>query len=119
MKNILLILLPLIALLSIFLYRDATLALGSIVLFLSLTIATYNIFQKYKESDNPRLKIVKDMFVLVFTIILISFLGGLAGLFVNFYVGNMFGAMAGFVCAMLAGIAVGYLVRKGISKVAG
>ncbi len=103
--------------LSLIIYPIITPILGTIILLFSLAIGIYTIFQKHKESDNPRLKIGKDTFVLVFTIMLISFLGGIAGLFANFYISNLFGAMAGFVCALLSGIVVGYLVRKGIGKV--
>lgn len=97
-------------------YPTVTPILGTVMLLFSLAIGIYTIFQKYKESENPRFKIGKDTLILVFTILLISFLGGVAGLFTNFYISNLFGAMAGFVCAMLAGIVVGYFVRWGTGK---
>jgi MFS family permease len=103
-------------LISLVVYPAVAPILGITILLLSLAIGIYTIFKKHKESKNPRLKIVKDTFILICTIVLISFLGGVAGLFTNFYVGNMFGAMAGFISAMLAGIVVGYLVRNGITK---
>lgn len=119
MKNILLILLPLIALLSIFLYPNATFALSGAALFASLAITTYSIFQKHKATEKAWIKITKDTLTFVITFLLITFLGGLAGLFTNFYVSNLFGAAAGFVCAMLAGVGIGYVVRKGTAKVFG
>ncbi|MCC7118329.1 MAG: hypothetical protein IT310_07380 [Anaerolineales bacterium] len=54
------------------------------------------------------------IFLITFLFILI--LGGAAGLLVNHYVGNLFGAMVGFACAMLVSFGVGYGVRKGMLK---
>lgn len=91
--------------------------LGMVILFLSFASTLYAIIQKHKQTGNSRIKIAKDVLIFIATFLLISFLGGIAGLFTNFYVSNLFGAMVGFVCAMLSGIAVGYLVKKFLANV--
>jgi pilus assembly protein TadC len=80
-------------------------------------ISVYLIFQKHKQTDRARIKIAKDILIFITTFLLIAFLGGLAGLFANFYVSNLFGAMVGFVCAMVASIVVGYFVKKFLANV--
>jgi hypothetical protein len=89
---------------------------ATLTLLLSLSLTVYAIFQKHKGTQNARVKIGKDTLILIFTMLLISFLGGIAGLFTNFYVSNSFGAVAGLICAILAGFVVGYFVRKSVMK---
>lgn len=116
MKTILLILLPLFVILAIFIYPNATLVIGIMALFISLAFAIYTIFQKHKQTENPRIKITKDISIFILTFLLISFLGGLAGLFTNLYISNLFGTVAGFISTMLVALGIGYLIRKGVSK---
>ncbi len=89
---------------------------GTITILLSLAYALYSIFQKHKDSKNPRNKIAKELLKFIAVLLIISFLSGVAGLFINFYIGNLFGVTAGFVCAILLSFIIGYLVRKGIAK---
>lgn len=119
MKIILLISLSILTSLSIFFYPSIDFIVSMVILILSLFNTTYTIFQNHKGTENARAKISKETVQFVITLLLISFLAGLAGMFTNFYISNIFGAVAGFVCAMIAGIIVGYFVRKGISKVSG
>jgi uncharacterized membrane protein len=100
-----------------FLYPAYTNIFGISIILLSLAFALYATFQKHKASQNPRFKIGKDIFILMFTIVFISFLSGIVGLLTNHYVSNSFGAMIGLICAILVGFVIGYLVRKGITKI--
>jgi sterol desaturase/sphingolipid hydroxylase (fatty acid hydroxylase superfamily) len=93
-------------------------ALGITVLLFSLAISIYSIFQKHKRAEKPRLKIAKDILVLVFTLLLVIYLGGMMGLFAAQYAGSQgWGATAGFVLAMLASFAVGYAVHRAAGKI--
>jgi drug/metabolite transporter (DMT)-like permease len=87
------------------------------ILLFSLAIAVRYIFERHKYSENPRPKIAKDILILVITLLLIIFLGGLAGLFANQYASPRFGAVVGFVSAIAASLAVGYLVKMGAKKI--
>ena len=87
------------------------------ILLFSLAIAVRYIFERHKYSENPRPKIAKDILALILTHMLIIFLGGLAGMFANQYVNPRFGAVVGFVSAIAASLAVGYLVKMGAKKI--
>lgn len=106
----------LFTLLSLWYFPYATPALGIASLLFSLAIAILFIFEKHKQAENPHSKITKDILVLIFTLLLIIFLSGLAGMFANHYVSLRFGAVAGFVSAILVSFAVGFAVRWGVGK---
>jgi O-antigen/teichoic acid export membrane protein len=114
--NILALLLFLVFIGSIWLYPPATPVLGIAFLLFSLAMAISSIFKKHKQAENPRAKIARDVLILVITLLLIIFLSGLAGMFANQYASPRFGAVAGFVFAILASFAVGYAVRWGVGK---
>jgi small-conductance mechanosensitive channel len=119
MKNytqIIPILISVFTILSLVMYPTIAPSLATGILLFSLAIGLHAIFQKHKKSNNPRLKIGKDTLILVFTIVLISFLSGIAGLLTNHYVSISFGAVIGLICTILIGFVIGYLVRKGITK---
>jgi polyferredoxin len=69
--------------------------------------------------QNPLPKIAKDVLILVVTMLLILFFGSPAWMFANYYVSPRFGVVAGFVCAVAASLAVGYLVNRGVGKIFG
>jgi len=92
--------------------------LGITALLFSLAVSIHSIFQKHKQAENSRAKIIKDVLILVFTLLLIIFLGGLAGLCAAQYAGSQgWGMTAGFVLAMLASFAVGYAVHRVAGKI--
>jgi hypothetical protein len=91
--------------------------LGIVFLLFSLAIAISSIFKKHKQAENPRLKIAKDVLMLVITLLFIIFLGGLTGMFANYYASLRFGAVWGIVSALAASFVVGYLVRWGVRQV--
>jgi hypothetical protein len=103
-------------LLSLWLYPSVAPVLGIAFLLSILAIAISSIFKKHKQTENPRPKIVKDVLILVTTLLLIIFLGGLTGIFANYYASLRFGAVVGFVSAIVASFVVGYLVRWGVGK---
>lgn len=113
---IILIVLSLLTIFSLWLYPTIAPILGTGMLFFSLAIGLHTIFQKHKESERPRFKIGKDALILVFTIVLISFLSGVVGLLTNHYVSNVLGTVIGLICTILVGFMIGYLVRKSIAK---
>jgi len=112
------ILLPIATLLLLVSYPAVSSILISISLLFSLAVSIHSIFQKHKGTENSREKIAKDVLVLVFTLLLVILLGGLAGLFAVQHAGSQgWGMTAGFVLAMLASFAVGYTVNKIAGKI--
>lgn len=101
---------------SIWEFPAATPVLGILLLLAGLAISIFAIFEKHKESESPRVKIARDVSILVITLLLIIFFGGLAALFANYYVTLRFGTMIGFLAAIAASFLVGYLIRKGMGR---
>ncbi|MCZ2120953.1 MAG: hypothetical protein LC108_01655 [Anaerolineales bacterium] len=104
------------AIVASILYPDYIDILGISIILLCLALSTYAIFQTHKHTPNARIKIAKDILIFLVTFLLILFIGGVVGMLVNFYVSNLYGAVIGFVCAMLVCFMVGYGVRKGFAK---
>ena len=94
----------------------ATPALGIVSILFSIAIALYAIFEKWKQTENPRPKIIKDILILLLTLLLIIFLGGVAGLFANGYAPPRFGVAVGFISAIAISFVLGYFVKKGIAR---
>ena len=117
--NVLTLLLFIALIGSMWLLPSATSILGIILLLLSLAIAISSIFKKHKQAESPRPKIARDVLIFVATFLLIIFLGGLAGMFANYYASLRFGAVVGFVCAIAASFVVGYFVRWGMGRFGG
>lgn len=113
---ILLIVSSLFTIFSLWFYPTTAPILGAFILLISLALSIYTIFQTHKHTPNARTKIAKDILIFLVTFLLILFIGGVVGMLVNFYVSNFYGVVIGFMCAMLVCFAVGYLVRKGVSK---
>jgi len=90
--------------------------LGIVSLLVSLSLSIHAIFQTHKGTENSRPKIAKDILILVATILLITFLGGLTGMLTNYYTSLRFGVVVGFVSAIAASFVVGYFVKKGVGK---
>jgi hypothetical protein len=113
-------LLPILFLLATFLslwfYPTATPALGKVCLLSSLAIAIHTIFEKHKGTKNARTKILKEVGVMVLTLVTIIFLGGLAAMWTNFYARESFGAAAGLISALGVSLVIGYVVKKGMGK---
>jgi F0F1-type ATP synthase assembly protein I len=102
---------------SMWQFPSAGPALSIVFLLFTLSMAVSSIFKKHKTSDNPRSKIAKDVLILVVTLLLIIFLGGLAGLIANYYARPRFGIAVGFISAIVVSFLVGYLVNKGAGKI--
>jgi len=106
----------LLTLLSIVLYPTATPILGIIALLLTLALSTYTIYAKHKGTQHARAKILKEVGVMVLTLIAVIFLGGIASMLVNVQVGMRWGEVAGLVSAIGASFLVGYMIRKGMMR---
>jgi fructose-specific phosphotransferase system IIC component len=107
------------ALLSIWFYPVASPVLGITSLLVSLALSTYAIYHKHKGTENARPKILKEVGVMVFTLIAVLFLGGIAAMLANAQVSVRWGEVAGIVSAIGASFLAGYLVRKGMLRLAG
>lgn len=102
----------------IFLWRfpSAAIFLTLTSLVISLALASSFIFKKHKQSENSRLKIIKEILVLLLTILLAMFLGGMVGMYANHYVTQRFGIIAGILSALAVSFAAGHTVYWGIGK---
>ena len=105
--------------LSLWLYPPSTLVLAVITLLFSLGTAIYSIFDKHKGSENSKTKIAREMLILMVTLLLIVFLGGLAGLFANSYISPRFGTTIGVLSALVTSFIVGYVVNKSFGRMKG
>lgn len=113
---VLLLAMPLVAIVA---YPTISPALGVIALLLSLALSTYAIYTKHKGTEHARAKILKEAGMMVLTLVMIIFLGGVAALLANAQVGMRWGEIAGLISAIAASFAVGYMVRKGLMRFAG
>lgn len=111
------------ALLSLWVYPPATPGLGITSLLLMLAASTYSIFEKHKTSENRRGRIVREISIRILAVLIISLLGGTAGLLAGRYAGAVvevrwqgLGMAAGLVCAVTVGLVVGYAIRRGMEK---
>jgi hypothetical protein len=93
--------------------------LGMLTLSFSLTLSTYTIYTKHKGAEHVRAKILKDVGVMVLTLIIVIFLGGVAALLANTQVSGRWGEVAGIFSAIAASFAVGYFIRMGMMRLAG
>ncbi|MCE9646705.1 MAG: hypothetical protein K8S20_11965 [Chloroflexi bacterium] len=89
---------------------------GTALLLFSLAVTISSIFKNHQESENPRLKIARDIATLLATLVLILFLGWQAGLYANSLITPHFGTLTGLLCAIGTSFAVGYWVKKGAGK---
>lgn len=116
MKSITLIFLSLLVIISIFIYPNATLALGGVALLASLAFVVHIIIQKHKGKPNAYKNILQEIGVFVATLLLAILFGSLAGTFVNGYVSNLFGAIVGLIMGLVTAFMVGYVVKRGVDK---
>lgn len=105
-----------VSLFSIWLYPTISAVLGIVSLLFSLALSIYAIYAKHSGTENPRPKILKEVGVMVLTLIVIISLGRIASMLANAQVGMKWGEVAGLVSAIAASFGVGYLVRKGMMK---
>jgi len=115
-----------ITLVSLVVYPVISPALGILSLLLSLALSTYAIYTKHKGTEHARVKILREVGVMVHTLIAIIFtstllsasLGGIAAMLANYQVGIRWGEIAGLISAIAASFFVGYLVRTGMMRLA-
>jgi hypothetical protein len=119
MQKYLPILLLIATLMSLVIYPSSAPILGVITLLLSLALSTYTIYTKHTGTEYARAKILKEVGVMVITLIIILFLGGIVAMLANAQVGMRWGEVAGLISAIAASFAVGYLVRVGMGRFAG
>ena len=110
------ILLLIITLASLVFFPTITPTLGTITLLLSLALSTYAIYTKHTGTEHARAKIIKEVGIMVFTLIAVIFLSGIASMLANVQVGLRWGELAGLVSAIGASFGVGYLVRAGVGR---
>jgi len=108
-----------ITMLSFLLYPTITPTLGATSLLFSHALSTNTIIQKHKETEHARAKILRDVGMMVLTLIIVLFLGGIAAMLANAQVGMRWGEVAGLVSAIGASFGVGYLVRVGVGRLVG
>ncbi|MCP5463364.1 MAG: hypothetical protein H7A34_09410, partial [bacterium] len=87
-------------------------------MFFTLALSTYAIYTKHAGTEHARAKILKEVGMMVLTLVIVIFLGGIASMLANAQVGLRWGVTAGLVSAIAASFGVGYLVRKGMGRLA-
>ncbi|MFN8434340.1 MAG: hypothetical protein U0V18_09975 [Anaerolineales bacterium] len=112
MPIIIFVLLIMATFFSLWLFPAFSLILG----FFSLAFSTYAIIQKHKGTEHARAKILKEIGVMLLTLVIILFLGGVVAMLANYQVSIRWSEVAGLVSAIGASFLVGYLVRKGMMR---
>ncbi|MCB9110399.1 MAG: hypothetical protein H6634_04040 [Anaerolineales bacterium] len=105
-----------ITLLSLFLYLHVSIMLGITSILFAFSLSTYKIYTKHVESEHARTKILKEVGVMVLTLVIILFLGGIAAMLANAQVSVRWGEVAGILSAIGASFGVGYIVRVGVGR---
>ena len=105
-----------VTLISFVVYPIISPMLVMLSLLLSLALSTYAIYTKHAGTEHARAKILKDVGIMVLTLVIILFLGGIASMLANVQVGMRWGEVAGIVSAIGASFGVGYLVRVGVGR---
>ncbi len=116
MQKYLPVLLIIATLISCIFYSALAPMIGMITLLLNLVISSRAIYTKHKGTEHARAKIRKEVGVMLLTLIIVIFLGGIAAMLANAQVGIRWGEVAGLVSAIGASFGVGYLVRKGMGR---
>ena len=93
-----------VTLLSLVVFPAITPTLGVITLLLSLILSTYTIYTKHAGTEHARAKILTDVGVMVLTLVIVLFLGGITSMLANAQVGMRWGTVAGLVSAIGGGI---------------
>ena len=78
--------------------------MGVILSLLTLALSTYTIYTKHVGTEHARAKILKDVGVMVLTLVIVLFLGGITSMLANAQVGMRWGTVAGLVSAIGGGI---------------
>ncbi|MBK6792516.1 MAG: hypothetical protein IPG80_08210 [Anaerolineales bacterium] len=58
--------------------------MGIAFLLFSLALSTYAIYTKHKGTEHARAKILKEVGVMVLTLVIVLFLGGIASMLANY-----------------------------------
>ena len=105
-----------VTLLSFVLYLTISPILVMLSSLLTLSLSTYAIYTKHTGTEHARAKIIKEVGIMVFTLIAVIFLSGIASMLANAQVSLRWGEVAGIVSAIGASFGVGYLVRAGMGR---
>ena len=105
-----------VTLLSFVLYLTISPFFGMISLLLSFAFSTYTIYTKHTGTEHARAKILKEVGIMILTLVIVIFLGGIAAMLANVQVGMRWGEVAGIVSAIGASFLVGYFVRVGMGQ---
>lgn len=105
-----------VTLISFVVYPTISPILGILSLLFSLALSTYTIYQSHAGTEHACAKILKEVGVMVLTLVIVLFLGGVAAMLANAQVGMRWGGVAGLVSAIWVSFLVGYLVRKGMMR---
>ncbi len=114
----------LLIIISLWIYPTAMPILSIATLLISLALSIYTIIQVHKGTEHARVKILKEVGVMVLTLVIVLFLGGIASMLANAQVSMRWGTVAGLLSAIAASFAacpepvegVGYLVRVGMGR---
>ncbi|MBK9780906.1 MAG: hypothetical protein IPP55_12785 [Anaerolineales bacterium] len=85
-------------LLSLVFFSSASTMVGILSLLLSLALSTYAL-----STENARAKILKEVGVMVLTLVIVLLLGGIASILANYQVGMRWGTVAGLVSVWVMG----------------
>ncbi|MBP6209776.1 MAG: hypothetical protein KA473_10065 [Anaerolineales bacterium] len=87
------------------------------LLALSLVTPVSVLFERQIKTEKNQTKFFGNVLKLICMVVLAIFLGGLVGLYINYYAAPRWGVVVGLSLALVASFLMGYSIKKGMWRV--
>lgn len=87
------------------------------LLALSLVTPVSVLFERQIKTEKNQTKFFGNVLKLICMVVLAIFLGGLVGLYINYYAAPRWGVVVGLSLALVASFLIGYSIKKGMWRV--
>lgn len=87
------------------------------LLALSLVTPVSVLFERQIKTEKNQAKFFGNVLKLICMVVLAIFLGGLVGLYINYYAAPRWGVVVGLSLALVASFLMGYSIKKGMWRV--
>ena len=87
------------------------------LLALSLVTPVSVLFERQIKAEKNQTKFFGNVLKLICMVVLAIFLGGLVGLYINYYAAPRWGVVVGLSLALVASFLMGYSIKKGMWRV--
>lgn len=87
------------------------------LLAVSLITPVSVLFERQIKTEKNQTKFFGNVLKLICMVVLAIFLGGLVGLYINYYAAPRWGVVVGLSLALVASFLIGYSIKKGMWRV--